>query len=244
MASAKDHGSHFGDGVYTGNNPEAFSKFGDIGLLVGRLQGKVLKVKSSLTSSTKIDADVHCIIGDKLTHAKKLDSSGWPVDDFYHEVVLRSSKQCLPLIRYDASLENTKEGKEGIANMERCLVALVDRFFNEQRDEDIKPSSTATTPSQGADFPSNVISAPPKQKYLPPPKLLSGGASDVFSFIKGTKVQRQPAIAAAARQGNGHVLIQTFLFLFLTELKCQLSEQILLRRRRILPSAIQNPILP
>jgi hypothetical protein len=34
------HGSVFGDGIYTSNNAAAFSNYGDVGLLVGRLKGK------------------------------------------------------------------------------------------------------------------------------------------------------------------------------------------------------------
>ena len=34
------NGSVFGDGIYTAENPTAFQHFGEVGLLVGRLQGK------------------------------------------------------------------------------------------------------------------------------------------------------------------------------------------------------------
>ena len=34
------HGSVFGDGIYTSENPTAFQDYGDVGLLVGRLKGK------------------------------------------------------------------------------------------------------------------------------------------------------------------------------------------------------------
>lgn len=40
VESSINHGSQFGDGVYTANNPYAFKRYGNVGLIVARLQGK------------------------------------------------------------------------------------------------------------------------------------------------------------------------------------------------------------
>jgi hypothetical protein len=43
VRSSTIHGSVFGDGIYSSDNPTAFKKYGDVGLLVGRLEGKTGK---------------------------------------------------------------------------------------------------------------------------------------------------------------------------------------------------------
>jgi hypothetical protein len=43
VRSSTFHGSVFGDGIYSSDNPTAFEKYGDVGLLVGRLKGKTGK---------------------------------------------------------------------------------------------------------------------------------------------------------------------------------------------------------
>ncbi len=88
-------GAVFGDGVYTANNPTSFMKFGRIGLIVARLQGKPVRMAQQLCSKGRRSANT--IIGDKT--AKSLWR--WPKSDEMHEIVLQHSSQCLPLIRYD-----------------------------------------------------------------------------------------------------------------------------------------------
>jgi hypothetical protein len=58
------HGSVFGDGIYTAQNPIAFSNYGNVGLLVARLQGKAVRVARSLSPGQS--TDVNTIIGDKM----------------------------------------------------------------------------------------------------------------------------------------------------------------------------------
>ncbi len=48
ISTAQNNGSVFGDGVYTANNPKSFSNFGDVGLLVGRLQGHLKRIPRGL----------------------------------------------------------------------------------------------------------------------------------------------------------------------------------------------------
>lgn len=105
VSSAKKRGSNFGDGIYTGNNPDAFTHYGDVGLICGRLKGNILgKVSRNLSSSVTVDDNIHCVIGDKCIYGEQLDANGWPIDDHYNEIVLRSRRQVLPMIRYDATL--------------------------------------------------------------------------------------------------------------------------------------------
>ena len=100
VSSAKKRGSNFGDGIYTGNNPDAFTHYGDVGLICGRLKGNVLHGVTRNLSST-VDDNIHCVIGDKCIYGEQLDANGWPIDDHYNEIVLRSRRQVLPMIRYD-----------------------------------------------------------------------------------------------------------------------------------------------
>jgi hypothetical protein len=97
---AKNHGSVYGDGVYTGNNPFAFRQFGPVGLLVARLKGvvRLAATKQDLLPDGSFDT----IIGNKkknhegntvaLQRAKHLD--------YFDEVVMQSSSQCIPLVKY------------------------------------------------------------------------------------------------------------------------------------------------
>ena len=118
------HGSVFGDGVYTANNPDNFSSYGDTGVLVARLTGKMVRVARSLLPTAAV-GDANTIIGDKMVpvggghrrHGQGLDKDGWPLKDDYHEIVLRSSAQCLPMISFDSRTRGTKEGKKCIKRL-------------------------------------------------------------------------------------------------------------------------------
>jgi len=128
------HGSIFGDGIYTSNNPDSFSSYGNTGVLVARLPGKMVRVRRSLPTNTTVDANT--IVGDKMTTAtgclrQSSDRDNWPLNDANHEIVLRSSVQCVPMIKYDKKSRNTKKGKECIQNLEKGLLGIFDKYFNE-----------------------------------------------------------------------------------------------------------------
>ncbi|KAL9182764.1 hypothetical protein ACHAXT_004043 [Thalassiosira profunda] len=136
---ATNKGSMFGDGIYTANNGTCFSAYGNTGLLVGRLKGKMMRAKSSFYVAQNQAVDANTIVGDKLTGLVSLpgrkgkgkaDSDGWPIDDSYHEVVLRTKDQALPMVKFDASLRQHKEGKEAIRFMKTSLEGILDRLFN------------------------------------------------------------------------------------------------------------------
>ena len=85
----------FGDGIYTANNPSSFMKYGRVGLIVARLQGKTVCVPKSLTKKPRKRGNT--IIGNKSVKSQWK----WPKSDPLDEVVLQTSSQCLPLVRYN-----------------------------------------------------------------------------------------------------------------------------------------------
>ena len=68
--NSRNHGSIFGDGIYAANYPTSFARYGEQGLLVARLIGKLVRVPKSLsclTSSNFLDIanSSNTIVGDK-----------------------------------------------------------------------------------------------------------------------------------------------------------------------------------
>lgn len=131
----KNHGSVFGDGIYTANNPIACSGYGAVGLIVARLQGTNVRVPFALkVHNFHVDEDVKSICGDKITEAmiqnEDFNDDGWPTNDYNHEVVLRSSSQVLPLVRYSKSLIKTSKGRKCIQQFESSLQSILDGLFN------------------------------------------------------------------------------------------------------------------
>jgi deltex-like protein len=131
----KNHGSVFGDGVYTANNPIAWSGYGAVGLIVARLQGANVRVPFALkVHNFQVDGNINTIVGDKITDAMKenkdFDDDGWPTNDYNHEVVLRSSTQVLPLVKYNKPLIKTSKGRKCIQQFESSLQNILDGLFN------------------------------------------------------------------------------------------------------------------
>jgi len=73
VQAVKNHGSVFGEGVYTGNNPIVWSNYGSLGLVVARLPGSNIRVPFDLSchNNFQVNANVKCIIGDKIIDAMK-----------------------------------------------------------------------------------------------------------------------------------------------------------------------------
>ena len=125
------HGSVFGDGVYTGNNPYCFRKYGEVGLLVARIQGMVrfVEVKGRPTMDGAFDT----VVGNKLGRFRRLTCSDDVTDNTPHdEVVLLTSKQCLPLVKYDRDLipKTPKAGYNPIEKYHAAMQSVVDEYFN------------------------------------------------------------------------------------------------------------------
>ncbi|CAB9524731.1 expressed unknown protein [Seminavis robusta] len=106
------NGSVWGDGVYSGNNPFSFARFGDTGLLVARLHG------------TKNPA---CRGGGGFVGDTAIASQGTP-----HEmVILRQSSQCVPLLRFKRPVNPDDDVDGAIWHAHRRLQGVVDAFFND-----------------------------------------------------------------------------------------------------------------
>lgn len=89
-----DHknGEMFGNGIYTGNNPLAFQRYGPIGIIVARLKGTCSQRLSNLSAATS-NHGCNTLIGKKV-----LDQDP---DGYYDEVVLQGSAQVIPLVCYN-----------------------------------------------------------------------------------------------------------------------------------------------
>jgi hypothetical protein len=110
------------------------------GLLVGRLKGSMVRAAGHLRSDQFVDA--HTIIGDKTMFlsqcpsrkiniaAYHADRDGWPVRDTYHEIVLRASAQCLPMVKFERALQDHKEGRQCVQYLQDSLQQIMDRLFN------------------------------------------------------------------------------------------------------------------
>ena len=121
-AQSKNHGSVFGDGIYTANHPTSFSNYGSVGLLVGRLQGKSVRLLSRRNVDIP-DIGINTVIGNK--------GPGRTQSHLTDEVVLQSSSQCLPIIKYNKELLNHQHGVQYIQKIEKNLQRILDQHFNE-----------------------------------------------------------------------------------------------------------------
>jgi hypothetical protein len=119
--TAPPHGSVFGDGIYTGNNPYYFKNSGDVGLLVARLQG-VVETSSSKSAKASVSANVDTVVGNKR-------GAQYP---YYDEVILQRSAQCVPLIRYSSSLSGV------LKEYHLELQKIIDLFFNKGKCTEVK----------------------------------------------------------------------------------------------------------
>ena len=165
VVSSNNHGSVFGNGVYTGDNPFTFSSYGDTCLLVARLQG--LAARAPVFLSKKHEIDANTIMGNKLSRPVRLDDDGWPISGDQHETVLRSSSQSLALIKFSKSLLDSSKGRESVQNMKNSQQQIFDMHFNESteratagRQPLINPISTQESWRQSIQYQSLTYTAP------------------------------------------------------------------------------------
>ncbi|KAL7545149.1 hypothetical protein ACHAWF_008506 [Thalassiosira exigua] len=170
--SAHIHGNAFGDGVYTGNNPFAFKKYGEVGIVVARLQGTTTRIRPDevVLSGTllrpkihimapigqeALKRDVNTIIGNK--------TMGLHPNLHKDEVVLLQSSQCIPLVRFPASLVDDRFGgiPSALLPWIEATKKAVDNFFN--RDQASVAKST-----QLASAKAFTAKSPPNPKTLAP----------------------------------------------------------------------------
>jgi len=100
------NGSSYGDGIYSGNEPSKFTKYGDTGLLLARLKGVEM---DSVQSNRCFEKGNDCISSTR------------------NFVVLQHSHQCLALIQFPTRLVDTK--LDVILKLERRIRSIVDELL-------------------------------------------------------------------------------------------------------------------
>ena len=93
------NGIFFGDGIYTANHPSCNKnqRYGNVGLIVARLQGESVRVLDDKKKGTE---EANTVIGNKGA----VSLSNWPATDRWDEIVLKSSAQCVPVVRFDSAI--------------------------------------------------------------------------------------------------------------------------------------------
>jgi hypothetical protein len=94
-------GIALGDGIYTGNNPQVFSHYGTVGILVARLKGR--------TRHSQLWSECDTVETRQM-------------------VVLKSSSQCIPLVHFPKSI--VEPLLFTIARFHDALQNATDEFFN------------------------------------------------------------------------------------------------------------------
>ena len=153
------HAGSFGSGIYVGRNGYAFQNYGDVGILVAVLRGREQRVTTMWSTEAKETSDT--LIGNKRHKWSALSahSNRVPVyspdgtvreymnvveaekPEFYDELVLQKSAQCLPLFTFPSpsrGLEGMKK-LEGVWNIHVELQKLLDMFFNESNKVFVPP---------------------------------------------------------------------------------------------------------
>lgn len=198
QVNSRTSGSVFGDGVYTANNADNFSSYGNTGVLVARLTGKMVRVARSLLPNTKVDANT--IIGDKImiaasTHrqGQSLDKDGWPLKDDFHEIVLRSSAQCLPMISFDSRARQSKEGKKCIKNLEKGLQAIFDKLFNKGMKRSEYTDSELLNAQTTSNYPLPAFNGPAFLSAMLPPGIPAPQFPGMGPSIASNTIARRSA---------------------------------------------------
>ena len=186
------------------NNPSSFQDFGTAGLIVARLQGKTIRVPRYLSGSYTSDSRVkeaNTIIGDKTAR-----SSAWPAADTYHELVLKDSSQCLPMLKYTKRDRNTyadrrSGGREDYSIIQKLTVSLqkvIDEVFN----KDATPPSLATAARSVVD---PVVSHPIyTTAFTPAAATAAAAATTTTSTFKSTSTSTSTyASYTQSRQKSG-----------------------------------------
>lgn len=121
-----DHGSQYGDGIYTSSNPYGHhGRYGDVGLLVARLLGSTGEGNVSGCRGARADGlpTVDSTIASRSTNQEI--------------VVMFTSKQCIPIFQFDASQLAPNlfvhPGNKILYDYHAELQTLVDRVINTPR---------------------------------------------------------------------------------------------------------------
>jgi hypothetical protein len=117
LSAVRNNGAKYGNGIYTATNPCAWhGYYGDVGLIVARLQG----------ANVDFDLSTRGSIHDSVTVGR--ESVG-------ECVVLASSKQCIPILQFDSSQisrnSHVHPGNMMVNRYHVALQALIDEMFND-----------------------------------------------------------------------------------------------------------------
>ena len=133
--NAKKPSAYFGDGIYTANNPWCFQKYGDVGLLCATLQGTSQRVHWN--NGHLVDEKV-CTVTNWNTSTgavnTRIGNKTRDHNEYYDEIVLQSSTQCLPLFRFSKCSISPFDA-ESISNrllwkLHADLQIVLDNFFH------------------------------------------------------------------------------------------------------------------
>jgi hypothetical protein len=118
VSAVRYNGASYGQGVYTATNPCAWhGYFGDVGLIVARLQG------------------VNVDFNPASVNTGNQDSVTVDRDNVRECVVLVSSQQCIPILQFDSSQisrnSHVRPGNMLVNRYHVALQALIDEMFND-----------------------------------------------------------------------------------------------------------------
>jgi hypothetical protein len=119
LSAVNYHGAKYGQGVYTATNPCAWhGHYGDVGLIVARLQGANVDFDPASQNAGNHD----CVTVER--------------DNVRECVVLASSQQCIPILQFESSQisrnSHVHPGNMLVNRYHVALQALVDEIFNDK----------------------------------------------------------------------------------------------------------------
>jgi deltex-like protein len=178
------NGAVFGDGIYTANNPFVFRHFGAVGLLVARLKGMAVRL---VPSQKEGNSDSNSVVGNKCPTT--IATTG----DFHDEIVLRTSAQVLPLIRFCNSFSQQSGSAESqaIHEFHQILQQTVDQFFNDGNKTQVL---VTTAVSPGYVLPANMAN---------PSAMLNQVLAPLAAAAAATAAPSTPSVAGPF-QPRGH----------------------------------------
>ena len=132
--------AYFGSGIYLGENPHAFSTYGDTCILVLYISGTVLNLGKQGKSDTHQDVD--SFRGNKLSKRTRL----WPrfrppKTKYFDEIIVQSTRQVLPVFAFPRSTVNNADR---LHLFHKQVQELVDRTINYAEDYNTSVEASVT----------------------------------------------------------------------------------------------------
>jgi len=124
------HGAVFGDGIYVATNPDAFSSFGEVGLVCLILPG-VSKQRNTVGWDNELSDEVDSYLGNKLL--KRFGNSNdaeFPKSSYFDEVILAEEEQVVPVCAYTKDVVNNKDL---LFDLTCFWQHSADHFFNDKQ---------------------------------------------------------------------------------------------------------------